>query len=125
MSGDIDHNSFFVIARQGIDDLVTSVLKAGRDGEEEALVAFTTADAARTYLQRAEWLQTETVAELQPADFLRWLIQSTENGPTLLAIDPDRVHQEDGMPQTVIPVEEVLNRLGPALHEQLATPHPA
>lgn len=125
MSADVHTSSFFVIARQDSDDLVTSVLHAGRDGKEEALVAFTTADAARTYLQHAEWLQTETVAELEPAAFLKWLIQSTENGPTLLVTDPDRVHQEDGLPQTVVPVEDILNQLGPALHQILATVEPA
>lgn len=67
----------------------------------------------------AEWLQTETVAELQPAAFVRWLLDCRDNGVELAAIDPDRVQQQDGIRQTVLNIDRLLASLGPAIADAM------
>lgn len=119
MSSDHESVSFFVIAKKDAKELVTSVMHAGRDKDEDAVMVFTQQAAAETYLNQAGWVETETTAELEPAAFLEWLIEVARNGPTLIAVNPDRVHQDDGMRQTVIPVAEFLKRLGPMMEECL------
>ncbi len=111
--------TFFVIAKQDAQDLVTSALNAGRDSDEQAVLVFTSESTAQAYLQNAEWLQTETVAELQPAAFAKWLLDCRDNGVALAAIDPDRIHQEDGIRQTVVVIDELLSSLGPAIMDLL------
>lgn len=115
MSSKDQRSKFYVIAKKGAKELVTTVMSAGSTGEEEALVVFTQKSAADVYLNQAGWVETETTAELGPAAFLKWLLTARDSGPTLLVINPDRVHQDDEIRQTVIPVDELLNRLGPAI----------
>lgn len=119
MSSKPETVSFFVIAKKDTADLVTSVMHAGREGKEDAVIVFTQQAAAETYLNQAGWVETETTAELEPAAFLKWLIKATQDGPTLIAVNPDRVHQDDGMRQTVIPVDDFLNELGTAMGQSL------
>ncbi|MEQ9409250.1 MAG: hypothetical protein RIK87_16055 [Fuerstiella sp.] len=110
---------FFVLAKKDTPDLITSCFNAGRDGDQEAILVFTGELKARRYLQSAEWLTTETVAELQSAALLRWLVAAVDAGVDLVVIDPDRIHQQDGMPQNVMPLQDLLNGLGPAIRDLL------
>ncbi|MCA9085960.1 MAG: hypothetical protein KDA81_18000 [Planctomycetaceae bacterium] len=113
--------SIYIIAERDSQDLATPVLEAGRQGAEELIPVFTTSVAASAYLQQAEWLQTEVVAELSPPDFLKWLLTVQERGIPLIAVDPDRVFQEDGMPQSVIDVKTFLDSLGPIVVSRLTS----
>lgn len=111
--------SFYVIASKGSSELITNVMHAGPDGEEEAIAVFTQQAKALEYLNQAGWVETDTVAELGPQSFLRWLLKSIDSGPKLVAIDPDRVQQDDKIRQSVMPVSELMKRLGPAINECL------
>lgn len=111
--------TFFVIAKKDTPDLVTSTFDAGREADEQAVLVFTQEGKARTYLQTAEWLKSETVAELQPAAFLRWMLDSRDHGVELAVIDPDRIHQQDGIRQTVVNIDHLLASLGAAIADAL------
>ena len=121
MSSDNESINFYVIAKKDSEELVTSVLEGGPDGKGDVLAVFTQQSAAEVYLNQAGWVETETTAELEPAAFLEWLLAATEAGPTLIAVNPDRVHQDDEIRQTVIPVRELFNRLGPAIKQCLTS----
>ncbi|MEZ6129999.1 MAG: hypothetical protein R3C59_15050 [Planctomycetaceae bacterium] len=107
--------TFFVIAKQDTRDLVTTAFDAGRNADSNAVLVFSTETKAQAYLQNAEWLQSETVAELQSVDFIRWLLDCRDNGVTLAAVDPDRIQQQDGIRQTVISIDNLFASLEPAI----------
>lgn len=110
---------FFVIAKKNSPELITSIMCAGPDCSEDAVAVFTEKAAAELYLTQAGWVETETVAELETSSFLAWLNEAVKAGPKLIAVDPDRVHQDDGISQPVIPAAEFFDRLGSMITETL------
>lgn len=107
----MNHNqsdSLFVISESASEDLVTSTLVAGPDGDKEIILLFTSRSGARAYLQQAGWLETETPAELQPSAVVRWLLSARNAGVEFVAVDPDYVKQSDGMRQRVFHLEDLL-----------------
>lgn len=118
------NTSYFVITKQGSPELNTSVLSIG-DSEEEAALIFTDSARAMIYLNQAGWMETETVAELKTAEFVRWLDQLRKDGVELLVPDPERIHQEDGIRQSVVTIASIRNAIDAAVRERLLTVQPA
>lgn len=114
----------FVIAKKQADDLQTAVFFAGESGNEEAVAAFTTHQAAREYVNSADWSSTDTVAELTPIDFLQWLATVHRSGTRYLTVNPVRNVQEGGVSQPVLVIEDQLTELASMLIEKLHTPAP-
>lgn len=112
--------TFFVIAKEDTPDLITTVMHAGQDGQEEAVAVFTDQSAAEIYLAQAGWEKTEVVAELETTAFLKWLLQSIESGPQMVAVNPDRTQQENNIRQNVVAVSHLMSSLGSALTESLS-----
>lgn len=79
----------FLIADKNSDDLNTPVFRAGPNGREEAVIAFTGSKAAKKYIEQLGWERDHTVAEVAGADFVAWLVQALEKGIRFLAVDPE------------------------------------
>ena len=64
--------TLFVVTARALDVLDSPVFHAG-DGDEEAVAVFTTANAARRYIERAGWAEADEVGVLRPGDLEEWL----------------------------------------------------
>lgn len=114
----------FVIAQQGASDLVTAVFSVGADESDEALAVFTSRRNAQRYLEDAGWTETDTVAELQPADFAEWLLTLPDGAPTFLTINPTREEQQAGVKQPVVRIDELVREMAGAALQRLQAPTP-
>lgn len=112
--------SFFLIAKKHHSDLITSSFTIG-EGQEQAVFIFTDEDKAQQYVQQAQWIETETVAELHAAALLKWLMEVERGGVGEIVVDPDRGQHTEGVHQRVIQIRDLMNSLGPAIHEQLTS----
>lgn len=108
--------SLFVITAHTSDVLNTPVFDAGGDGEE-AVAVFTTAAAARRYIDRAGWDRADEVGVLRPADQREWFESASEDGIRWVVIDPDRDRHLAGEPQAVAAIEGDLAALARSLTE--------
>ncbi len=107
--------SLFVVTARASDVLNTPVFHAGDGGDEEAVAVFTTAGAARRYIDRAGWAEADEVGVLRPGDLEEWLQTARDDGVRWVAIDPDRDRHLAGEPQAVAAVEGDLAALARAL----------
>ncbi len=96
--------SLFVITAHASDVLNTPVFDAGSGGEE-AVAVFTSADAARRYIDRAGWNETDEVGVVRPADQREWFQTATDDGIHWVVINPDRDRHLAGEPQQVAAIE--------------------
>lgn len=112
--------SFFLIAKKHQSDLITSSFTIG-EGREQAVFIFTDEEKAKQYVQQANWLETETVAELHPAALLKWLMEVERGGVSEIVVDPDRGQHTDGVQQRTMLIRDLMNSLGGAIHEQLTS----
>lgn len=112
--------TLFVITARASDVLNTPVFHAG-DGDEEAVAVFTTADAARRYIDRAGWGESDDVGVLRPADQPEWFQTARDDGIRWVAVDPDRDRHLAGDPQPVAEIEGDLAALARSLTEPPAT----
>ncbi len=80
----------YLITKKGIDDLETVVFKAGPEGGGESVPVFTDPARAQRYIDEAAWSNEFTIAEVEPVEFLKWLMHCHADGIELLATDPDR-----------------------------------
>jgi hypothetical protein len=112
----------YVIARKGPDELDSPVFHAGDAGDEEAVAAFTTREAAQRYIDRAGWGAANEVGVLTPTDFLRWLLVAADQGVDWLVVDPDRDRHLAGEPQPVLGITEELAEFARSLIRDVASP---
>ncbi len=94
----------FVLTAKDSEALQTTVFRAGPVGDEEAVAAFTSEQAAERYLQDAEWSDQSVVAELQEVDFMLWLAEAYRDGVRFLAVNPQRNQQIEGRRLTTIEI---------------------
>ena len=78
----------YLITRTASDELETVVFAAGEEQQREAIAAFTSPEKASEYITSAGWQDEYCVAELEPIDTLRWLLQAHDEGITSLVINP-------------------------------------
>ena len=97
--------SLFVITAHVSSVLNTPVFRAGDGDGEEAVAVFTSADAARLYIDRAGWADADEVGVLRPADQQEWFQTARDDGVRWVVIDPDRDQHLAGEPQTVVAIE--------------------
>jgi Rad3-related DNA helicase len=113
--------NLYVIAAKSTDEgsLDSPVFEVGRGTEESAVAVFLNAQVARAYIREAGWEKDQGVAQLEPADALKWLIRAHQDGVTHIAINPKRSAQLRGAPQDALLLSdpdrahaELLSRLG-------------
>lgn len=110
--------SSYLLANKNSKQLETTVFSS-EDGD--AVAVFTDPKNAQQYLEDAGWEDEMTVAELEPIQFLEWLITCHHNGVKLMATDPRRADHESGLRISTLDIEAQLEHAG--LHiTQLANP---
>lgn len=102
--------NLYVIAKRDSEDLVTSSMKIGEPSKEETAAIFTTDAKALAYLQQAGWVETETAAALTHDAVIKWLKSVAESGVKYVTVDPDRVHQDEGILQRVLVIDDLLKQ---------------
>jgi hypothetical protein len=111
----------YLITRKDIKDLETVVFPAGERGKGEAVPAFTDPNRAQRYIEEAGWQQEFTVAELEPVEFLKWLLHCHVDGIETLVTDPEFHEQQAGRRITTLDISAQLEHA--ALHIlQVASP---
>jgi hypothetical protein len=108
--------TLFIITAHASDVLNTPVFHAG-EGDEEAVAVFTTADAARRYIDQAGWGKADEVGVLRPADQREWFESAHSDGIRWVMIDPDHDRHNAGEPQPVAAIEGDLAALARSLAE--------
>ncbi|MCR9199909.1 MAG: hypothetical protein NXI04_14840 [Planctomycetaceae bacterium] len=103
-------DSLFVIATDGQKDLVTSTFSVGPDGEQEAVLIFTSEQRASEYIEAAGWQASETAAQLAPEAVEKWLRHAAADSVTYVAVDPFREIREG---QRFVPINELLRHQTP------------
>lgn len=110
--------STFVIAKKDTEDLETIVF-TGDDGD--AVAVFTDSKSAEQYIADADWQEEFTVAELEPIDFMEWLIQCHRSGIEHMATNPVRAEHEEGRSIDTLDIEAHLNHAARHI-ESIANP---
>ncbi len=92
--------------------------------KKKQLAVFTSDDKAEGYIKDSGWDETETVAEVNPIDFLQWITSIHGKGTQYLAVSTIRDDQEQGLSQPVLNIEEQLLELATVLEDKLKSPAP-
>lgn len=116
--------SLYIITKVDDQQINSPVFHAGTDGNEEAVVVFTSSSRANDYVKSAGWGGQESIAELQSREFLRWLLTANFDGATLLAVDPEN-HFPSDRPQPTMSIPDLVDELGQIAAERILLPPPA
>ena len=111
----------YLITRTDSEDLETIVFAIGEEQQQESIAAFMSPEKASDYIAAAGWEDEYCVAELEPIDTLRWLLQAYDEGITSLVINPEFDSQADGDMVDSMNIAEQLTKAGRELIE-LAAP---
>lgn len=111
----------YLITRTDAEDLETVVFSIGEQQQQESIAAFTSPEQASDYITSAGWQDEYCVAELEPIDTLRWLLQAYDEGITALVINPVFDSEADGDMADSMNIADQLEKAGRELIE-LASP---
>ena len=99
----------YLLANKDTEMLETTVFNSE---EGDAVAVFTDRKCAEAYIKDAGWADEMVVAELEAIPFIEWLILCFKDGVKLMAVDPRRQEQENGMRVSTLDIEAQLAHAG-------------